>query len=76
MFLVKLMNHDLSNVGWPHTLPPDKIHWKKHWKKDNYWHNQLKKVFYRAKSIEKYWKKIILTQWVWEKLFDRSAEHK
>ena len=31
----KLINHDISNVMYPHTFPPYKIYWKKYLEKIN-----------------------------------------
>ena len=32
-FMLKLMNHNISNVGYPHNFTPGKIYWKKCWEK-------------------------------------------
>ena len=42
---LKLINHDISDVGWSHTFPPGKVCWKKYWG-DEYWLNQLRKAFW------------------------------
>ena len=43
------MNHDISNVGYPHNFPSRKIYWKKILRKDEYWHNQLTKAIWRIR---------------------------
>ena len=73
----KLMNHDIRNVWQPHTIPPDKIYWKKYWEKANIDKINWEKLFALGKI---YWKKYsenINIDWInWKRLFDRSAEHK
>ena len=48
MYDLKLMNHDINNVGWPQSLPPGKIYWEKIWEKINNGRNYWKK----------YWEKV------------------
>ena len=61
---LELMNHDISNVGWPHTVPPG--FWKKYWENintdKNYW--------------KKYWEKVNIDKINLKRLFDRSADCK
>ena len=74
---LKLKNHDKSNMGERHSFPPGKICWKKILRKDKYWHNQFGKGFSTGQNLlEKYWEKINIDTSNWEKLFDRSTEHK
>ena len=46
-------------------------------RKDKYWHSQLRKAYSTKKNrLKKYWEKINIGTFIWENLFDRSAEHK
>lgn len=46
LYHLKLMNHDIGNMGQPHSFPPGKICWKILSRKDKYWYNQFRKAFW------------------------------
>ena len=74
---LKLMSHDIRNVGQPQLFLPGKIYWKKYWEKIDIDTINSEKLSWPSKI---YWKqyseKTNIDTINWEELFDRSILHK